>query len=159
RFNIWHFKNVEVMIDYAHNTGGFIELEKFMNKTRATTKVGIIAAVGDRRDEDIMNVGRYAARMFDSLIIRHDADTRGRNVDEIDHLLTLGAREVNENIPIDIIPVELEAVAHAMENAPEGSFICLCAENIAATIEYLDRTREAESVVNLKSKFILSKAS
>ena len=30
RLNIFHFKNFELMIDYAHNTDGYKELKKFL---------------------------------------------------------------------------------------------------------------------------------
>jgi cyanophycin synthetase len=52
RMNIFHFKNFAVMADYAHNAHGMEAIGKFVQKIDATKKVGVIAGVGDRRDED-----------------------------------------------------------------------------------------------------------
>jgi cyanophycin synthetase len=35
-------------------------------------KIGIIAGIGDRRDEDIRECATIAARMFDHIIIRQE---------------------------------------------------------------------------------------
>jgi UDP-N-acetylmuramyl pentapeptide synthase len=71
RMNMFHIKNYTVMVDYAHNTHGFMAISDFLSKVDATQKVGVIAGVGDRRDEDIRNLGRVAAGMFDEIIIRN----------------------------------------------------------------------------------------
>ena len=52
--------------------------------------VGIIAGVGDRRDEDLMSLGEESARIFDEIIIRQDKNTRGRTADEIIDWITKG---------------------------------------------------------------------
>jgi cyanophycin synthetase len=41
-------------------------------------KGGIIAGIGDRRDEDIRECATIAARMFDHIIIRQEKYLRGR---------------------------------------------------------------------------------
>jgi hypothetical protein len=77
RMNIFKFRNFELMVDYAHNTGGFEELCAFMKQVDAPHKVVIITGVGDRRDEDIRNLGSLSGQMFGEIIIRHDKDMRG----------------------------------------------------------------------------------
>src|ERR1035437_957759 len=69
RMNMFHFHNFSVMIDYAHNTHGLMALGKFVKTVDASVKVGIIAGVGDRRDEDIISLGEAAANIFDEIII------------------------------------------------------------------------------------------
>ncbi|MFN5711494.1 MAG: cyanophycin synthetase, partial [Bacteroidota bacterium] len=63
RMNLFQFKKFQVMVDYAHNTAGFQAVGKFLDKIEAAPKIGIIAGVGDRRDEDIYNLGKQAAHM------------------------------------------------------------------------------------------------
>ena len=41
-------------------------------------RLGVIATAGDRRDEDIREIGRVSARYFDEIIVREDANNRGR---------------------------------------------------------------------------------
>ncbi|MDN3678703.1 hypothetical protein QWY90_15570 [Flavobacterium paronense] len=54
--NIFEFKKFKVLIDFAHNPAGYKGIEDFLQSVEATKKIGIIAGVGDRRDEDIRNV-------------------------------------------------------------------------------------------------------
>ena len=65
-------------------------LQNFINNLDASVKVGIIAGVGDRRDEDTNEVGAIAAEMFDEIIIRQDKHLRGRSEDELIGLLKKG---------------------------------------------------------------------
>lgn len=134
RLNVFKFKNFEIIVDYAHNKNGFIELKKFLDKTDASDKTGIIAAVGDRRDEDIRNLGRYAAQMFDNIIIRHDRDLRGRPEAEHSKLLMEGIQEINKLIPVTIIPDEKDAIDYAIKHAKKHSLILACADGVPETI-------------------------
>ncbi len=53
-------------------------------------KVGIISGTGDRRDEDIREIGKIASTCFDEIIIRQDKNLRGRTAEEITNLLLEG---------------------------------------------------------------------
>ena len=145
RFNIFNFRKFDVMVDYAHNPDGYLELGKFLNKTKATSKTGIIAVPGDRRDEDIINVGRHAAKMFDSVIIRHDKDLRGRAFEDMNKFLIEGLRSENPSIKIEIIPDEREALLHAINSASDGAFITDCTDAIGNTIDLLKDLQEKEN--------------
>lgn len=158
RMNIFKFSNFDVMVDYAHNTGGFIELKKFIDNVNAASKVGIITAVGDRRNEDIRNIGFYAAQMFTEIIIRHDDDLRGRNSDELTALLMEGINKTNPNIPVTIIPNEQEALQHAMNRAQNGAFIFICTEDTQKSVGFLKKAK-AESEEPGSQLFTLSKVS
>jgi len=147
RLNVFSFKKFDVMIDYAHNAGGFIELKKFIDKINATSKIGIITAVGDRRDQDIRDVGYQAAQIFDIIIIRHDTDLRGRTKENITALLMEGIYSADESTPINVISDELEAIQYAMEKCDQGSFITVCTDAIKTTTDFLiaEKHREEEN--------------
>ena len=69
-----------------------------------TQKVGIISGTGDRRDEDIKEMGKISAKCFDEIIIRQDKHLRGRTAEEIIQPLTEGITEANHNrVPVKII--------------------------------------------------------
>ncbi|MCE3225534.1 MAG: cyanophycin synthetase [Bacteroidetes bacterium] len=160
RMNIFNFRNFDVMIDYAHNSGGLMELKKFMDKTSAPHKVGIIAAVGDRREEDIRNIGAFSAQMFDELIIRHDEDLRGRTREELNELLIEGIKKQNPDIPIKIISDEQDAITHAMQNAKQGAFITVFTDSVMESIEFLTTAQQKEEMqYSTSPKQILLKAS
>lgn len=143
RMNMFNFNHFDVMIDYAHNTDGFIQLKKFLADTQASVKVGILSATGDRRDEDIRNFGKLAAQMFDEIILKHDEDLRGRTKEEIIQLLREGIDSERE-MPVKVISNELEAIQYALENAVKDSFITICADKIGSTIRFVSEAQVKE---------------
>jgi cyanophycin synthetase len=68
--NIFEFKKFKVLIDFAHNAW-LCRCRRLFTSVQATKKIGIIAGVGDRRDEDIKEC-KIAGRMFDHIIIRQE---------------------------------------------------------------------------------------
>lgn len=146
RMNVFEFKNFRLMIDYVHNTDGYIQMQKFMEQVDATKKTGIISATGDRRVEDIKNIGRYSAQMFDEIIIRH-GDNRGRTSEELSKMLSDGIREIDSNIKVSIISNEIESVQYAINHAQTGEFIFVCVDDIQNTLAYVQQQQEKENIV------------
>lgn len=143
RMNIFNFRNFDVMIDYAHNPDGFLQLREFMNGTQSPAKIGVLSATGDRRDEDILNMGRLAAQMFDEIIIKHDYDMRGRSKESVTELLSQGIASVKE-MPVTVISDETEAITYALQHAPEHAFVTICADKTDKTIEQVKKAQEEE---------------
>ena len=114
-----------------------------MEKVSATKKTGIISATGNRRVEDIKNIGRYSAHMFDEIIIRH-GDNRGRTTEELSTMLCDGIREINSNIKVSIISNEIESIQYAIDNAQTGEFIFVCVDDIQNTLAYVQQQIEKE---------------
>ncbi len=143
RMNIFNFKEFKVMIDFAHNPAGYKAVESFLNQIDSPHKVGIIAGVGDRRDQDITDCGAIAARMFDHIIIRQEKHLRGRTEEEIINLLLNGINSVDKQITYEIIPKEVEAIKHAISTAQPGTFITALSDVITNAIDivqsYLDK--------------------
>ena len=54
--------------------------------------IGVMATAGDRRDEDIVELGRVAARYFDEIIVREDENNRGRPRGDTAALIAAGHR-------------------------------------------------------------------
>lgn len=151
RMNLFRFNNFELMVDYVHNTCGYIQMKKYLEQVNASRKTGIIAATGDRRVEDIKNIGRYAAQMFDKIIIRHDRDNRGRTKEELNTFLIDGIREINDSKSIIIISDERESIQYAIDNAITGEFIFLCADDVPITLSYVKQQKDKENAsVNLE---------
>src|SRR5690348_1207369 len=90
RLNIFDFKNFKFIADFAHNPAGLTLLCDFVNRLDSTYKVGIISGTGDRRDDDIREIGRISAKNFNEIIIRQDKHLRGRTAEEIINLLVEG---------------------------------------------------------------------
>lgn len=145
RMNIFEFKDYRVMIDFAHNAAGYLGIEEFMSSVDSPLKIGIIAGTGDRRDEDIQECGKIAARMFDHIIIRQEKHLRGRTGQEIIDLLIAGIKEVDKHVPYEVVPKEVEALKHAMGMAQPGTFITALSDVIDNAIEVVQdyQAREA----------------
>jgi len=149
RMNIFQFKNFTIMLDYAHNTHGIIALGKYVSSVEASVKVGIIAAVGDRRDEDIVSLGMESAKIFDEIIIRQDKNTRGRPAMELIDLLTQGIRSVKPDMNVLAIPKENEAIDYAIKNAQQGSFITVISDVIPDALDQVKRYKDIESGIEV----------
>jgi cyanophycin synthetase len=149
RMNIFEFKKFKVLIDFAHNASGYRGVEEYLQSVVAIKKIGIIAGVGDRRDEDIKECATIAARMFDHIIIRQEKHLRGRTEEEIINLIMEGIAESGKNVTYEIIKKEVEAIKHAIDNAEEGSFITALSDVVTNAIEivqeYLDKESESEN--------------
>jgi cyanophycin synthetase len=145
RLNVFKFNNFQFMVDYAHNAAGLRAVGEFLQKLDAYPKVGIIAGVGDRRDEDITELGSIAAQIFDEIIIRVDRDTRDRTQQELIDLLKKGIHEHYPTKPVQVIPTEAEAITYAVSMAKEGSFIVDCSEKIQEALAVVSRLQEADN--------------
>lgn len=129
RVNLLHFKKFSVLLDYAHNPHGIKAVGKLVKSLEATKRIGVIAGVGDRRNEDIMNMGEEAAKIFDDIIVRLDSDLRGRTADEMNELLRTGIWNVSPGKAICYFSDEVQAFDHAIHNAMPGSLVVFLTEN------------------------------
>ncbi|MCF6133191.1 cyanophycin synthetase [Flavobacterium wongokense] len=146
RMNVFEFKKFKVLIDFAHNPAGYKGVEEYLSSVEATKKIGIIAGVGDRRDEDIKECAMIAARMFDHIIIRQEKHLRGRTEEEIIGLIMEGIKESGKSVTTEIIKKEVEAIKHAIDTVEDGSFITALSDVVTNAIEivqeYLDKESE-----------------
>lgn len=145
RMNIFEFKEYRVMIDFAHNADGFRGIKEFLTTIDSPYKIGIITGTGDRRDNDIRDLGRISAQMFDHIIIRQDKFLRGREAEDIVRLLVEGIKEEKPTQSYEYVPKEVDALHHAFTMAKPGTFITALSDVIDNAIdvvqEYLDKER------------------
>lgn len=154
RMNLFEFKKFTVMVDYAHNPAGFQAIARFLEKIDATPKIGIIAGVGDRRDEDIVALGNLAARMFDEIIVRQDRNLRGRSEQEIIELMLSGVHTVDPQKKYTVIPSEPEAIDYAFKNAVKGAFIIICSDVVPDALDQVMKYKEEEDRFEIKAEDI-----
>ncbi|HYJ79073.1 MAG TPA: cyanophycin synthetase, partial [Longimicrobiaceae bacterium] len=77
RVNLLRVGESRVLVDYAHNPAAVEGLMEMAAGMSARRRLGVVTAPGDRRDEDIREVGRLAAGL-DAVIVKEDGDLRGR---------------------------------------------------------------------------------
>ena len=145
RLNLFQFKDFKFLVDFAHNPAGLNLLCDFVNQLDSTYKVGIISGTGDRRDDDIREIGRISAKNFNEIVIRQDKNLRGRTADEIVNLLVEGINESKTtDIPITILHKEKEAILHAYKNVKPGSIITIMCDVIPDALEFIKKLKEEE---------------
>ncbi len=145
RLNLFHFKNFDVLVDYAHNPAGLRALHKFVDELEATKVVGIIAGIGDRRREDNEEMGGIAAEMCDEIIIRQDKNLRGKTQDELIEMLQAGIKKTDPNKKTTVIPKENEAIRFAIENAEEGSLIVMSSDVVPDALDLVMELKTEDS--------------
>lgn len=144
RLNFFHFKHFTMLADFAHNPHGLRLLCDFVSKLDYPVKVGVISGTGDRRDEDIRELGEISARHFDEIIIRCDKNLRGRTADEIIDLLKEGIHSVNPDIQVLTIPNEDQALDHIYENAKPGALYTIMCDVVARALDKIKELKLRE---------------
>lgn len=144
RLNFFHFKNFTMLADFAHNPHGLKLLCDFISKLDYPMRIGVISGTGDRRDEDIRELGEISAQHFDEIIIRCDKNLRGRTAEEIIGLLKEGIEKVNPNLPVITIPDEDQALDYIYENAKQGALYTIMCDVVARALDKIRELKERE---------------
>lgn len=144
RLNFFPFRDFTFLADFAHNPHGLELLGDFVSKLDYSTKVGVISGTGDRRDEDIRELGAISARYFDEIIIRCDKNLRGRTAEEIIGLLQEGIQSVNPNVPTMTIPNEDQALEYIFANHKKGALYTVMCDVVAGAIDKIKQLKARE---------------
>ncbi|HRE65207.1 MAG TPA: cyanophycin synthetase, partial [Ferruginibacter sp.] len=145
RLNFFNFKNFTILADFAHNPHGLQLLCEFVSKLDYPKRIGIISGTGDRRDEDIKELGAISAKYFDEIIIRCDKNLRGRSADEIIDLLQAGINEVNPNVPVMVIANEDKALEYIYANPQQGALYTMMCDVVTGALAKIKELKSRES--------------
>ncbi|MFN4315895.1 MAG: cyanophycin synthetase [Chitinophagaceae bacterium] len=144
RLNFFHFRQFTMLADFAHNPHGLRLLCDFVSKLDYPVKVGVISGTGDRRDEDIRELGEISALYFDEIIIRCDKNLRGRSAEEIIGLLKEGIDKVNPELPTRVIANENEALEFIYAQPRPGALYTIMCDVVAGALDKIRELRERE---------------
>jgi cyanophycin synthetase len=135
RTNVCDRHPFKVIMDYGHNAAAVRAMCDLADRIEVRgRRVCVLAAPGDRRDEDIVEIGRTAAGHFDFYLCRRDDGLRGRKSNEVP--LMLRAALLEEGVPaqqVMVIPDEQEATSEALRMARPGDLLLLFADALART--------------------------
>lgn len=144
RLNMFELDGCRVIVDYAHNPPAVQALGEFVEALAAPTpggrrplvsgrRIGVIATAGDRRDEDIVELGRVAANYFDTVVIREDANRRGREPGATAALIEQGVRSGMSDgarcTTVETVLDEIAATQHALDLGADGDLIVVCVDH------------------------------
>ncbi|MGB0562098.1 MAG: cyanophycin synthetase [Spirulinaceae cyanobacterium] len=143
RMNLFDLGRHHALVDYAHNPAGYEALGGFVKNWQGQ-RLGVIGAPGDRRDEDLILLGRLSVEMFDRILIKEDDDKRGRREGEVADFIVQGIKEVNADADYRVILSEQEAIATGLEMVAEGGLVVITPESVTRAIEMI-QVRQPQS--------------
>jgi cyanophycin synthetase len=132
RMNLYDEHPFKVILDYGHNPAAIEAMCQLVDRLEvAGRRICVLAVPGDRRDEDIAEIGRIAAGRFERYICRRDDQLRGRRPDEIPQLLREAFLENGVSADqIEVIPDEQAAIDAALREAEPGDLLLIFADAI-----------------------------
>jgi len=138
RFNLLEVDGRRVLLDYCHNVAGLESMADFVKRMDADRTIAMIALPGDRSDADISAFGRLAASTFDEIVIREDANPRGRKRGEVAELLVEAIAAGGQNgDAVKVVLDEIEAARAAIARAERNDLVILMADKPALVFEQL----------------------
>jgi cyanophycin synthetase len=138
RMNLLNLGHHHALIDYAHNPAGYEAVGGFVGNWQGE-KVGVIGGPGDRRDDDLILLGKLSATIFDRIIVKEDNDTRGRQRGEVADLILKGINQENASLRPEVILDETEALEKALGTVSEGGLVVIFPESVSKAIDLLKK--------------------
>ena len=142
RLNFMEVGHTTVLMDYAHNPAGFSGLAKFVSKLPNKYRTVVMTVPGDRRDEDIREMGEIAGNSFDRIVIRQGHYLRGRDPKEITNLINEGISRTGKEPQVRNIPDSRDAIQHAIKYGRKGELVVTLADLVPDDIAYVQEIRD-----------------
>jgi cyanophycin synthetase len=132
RLNVYDKLPFKVILDYGHNAAAMKAMADLVRRLDVSgRRIAVISAPGDRRNEDIAELARQAAAAFDHLILRRDEDPRGRDLDEVPHLMAKALREAGvPDSRFEVIIDEPSAIDAALALGKPGDLVVIFGDNL-----------------------------
>lgn len=135
RMNLTRAPGFTTIVDYGHNPAAIRAMGEALEALRPMHDrfIAVVSTPGDRRDEDILEVGRIAGGVFDELVFRERPDGRGRQAGGVVRLLQEGARAGGmTDDHIHIVIDEAAAMETALRMATSRDLVVLFPTNVDA---------------------------
>jgi cyanophycin synthetase len=130
RMNVLRTARGTVIVDYAHNPAAVRGLMDFVGRMEARRRIGVVTMPGDRRDEDLRELGEIVSVLDHVVVKEHDKYRRGRPAGGVARLIAEGLEA--GGLPADrheaVLP-EPEAVARALQLMQPGDVVVILADD------------------------------
>lgn len=146
RLNFIEVGKATVLIDYAHNPAGVTALQKFIGQMPFERQTVVMNGTGDRRDDDLREMGRLCGSFFERVVIRRGHHLRGRDEQEMYRLLEEGIKAGGKTESIKIIPESDEAINEAVKNAEKGELVVILGDDVLNDIAIVNQIRDEINV-------------
>jgi len=135
--NVFDGGGATVVVDYGHNTSSLRAMLPTLRHFSANRRVGVFTAAGDRRDVDMVEMGRLLGDAFDEIVIFADRSVRGRDPLQIAALIGQGVRGGRRARVVRVEPSFCRAAQQVLDAARPGDLVVLQADDVNQTVEYL----------------------
>ena len=154
RMNVYDEHSFRVILDYGHNAASIEFMSQLSDKLEiAGKRIVVLAGPGDRRDEDLVNIGKAAAGHYDIYICKADDNRRGRGVDEVPQMIADALKKsgVDES-KIFVIADEQEAIDHSLKIAEADDLVLIFGDAITRCWKQITSFNNAdkEAAVDVK---------
>ena len=136
RMNLFNLGAYHALVDYAHNPASYEALGGFVRNWPGE-RIGVVGGPGDRRNEDFIELGKLAAKIFDRIIIKEDNDLRGRASGEASELITKGILQEKQDCQYEVILKETDAINSGLDRATPGGLVVILPESVSGAISLI----------------------
>jgi cyanophycin synthetase len=138
RMNVMRTERGTVIVDYAHNPAAVRGLMEFVARLDARRRIGVVTMPGDRRDDDLRELGRLVSGLDYVVIKEHEQYRRGRAPGEVSRLigegLEMGGLGAGRH---ESVQAEDAAVDRAVALMEPGDLAVILADDVPAVLAQL----------------------
>ncbi len=148
RLNILDAHGIRIIVDYAHNPAALTALGKLIERLRGedARTFGMVSIPGDRRDEDLIEMGALASDIFDEIMFREAPDGRGRPAGSINDLMAQGAIAAGKSPQfVHRLVNEEDATDECLRRARPGDLVVLMPTDVDGIWQRVTEFAEAPS--------------
>jgi cyanophycin synthetase len=136
RMNLFNMGDYHVLLDYAHNPAGYEAVGEFVKNWQGQ-RLGVVGGPGDRRDDDLVLLGKIAAQVFDRIIVKEDDDNRGRERGNTADFIVKGILQENPNARYEIILNEREALETGLNQVERDGLVVIFPESVTRAMDQI----------------------
>jgi cyanophycin synthetase len=143
RVNVFDVADFKVLVDYGHNPAAIAALSSvYPSLTFGGRVIGMHSGTGNRRDEDIIELGRVLGRTYDHIVLT-DSDPRRRDLGETAEVVKKGIMETGfpENELSVVLDVR-EATRSALDMGRAGDLVVLQCDDVEQVLADVAEYRE-----------------
>ena len=151
RLNFIEVGDATVLIDYAHNPAGLTALQKFIGQLPYKRRTVVLNGTGDRRDEDLREMGRLCGSHFDNIVIRRGHYLRGRDEQEMYRILQEGIKEGGKTDTVKIVPESADAIRQAVKQARKNELVVVLGDGVPNDISIVNKIRDEANALGFQA--------
>jgi cyanophycin synthetase len=136
RFNVHHARGAVIIVDYAHNPSALTALIAALDAFPAR-RCRIVFSPGNRRDEDVLEMGQMLGDRFDEVLLYSDRGNNDRADGELTALLRRGLANGARAPAVHEAAEEREAIAVAFRDLRPGDLLVIGVEAIEQAVGWV----------------------